>query len=231
MKVGIHQPHYFPWLGYLDKMAKVDVFVLLDEVQIEKGSNMYRNKLCTWDGQEKYITVAYDKKGCLDIPYSEIKVDNEVNWQERQINFICNNYKKSPYFNEINYHIGPLLRKKYTNLCEVTVDSVMLEKKLFDIKTKIVLQSELSYDRTLSSNELLIDLIKTVGGNYYLSGNGARKYMNVALFEQEGIHVEYQSFSYPVYSQPHSFVSNLSALDLLFNCGIDNARDLFWGID
>ena len=229
MKIGIHQPHYFPWLGYLDKMAKVDVFILLDEVQIEKGSNMYRNKLCTWQGQEKYVTVAYEKKGCLNIPFNRIAVDNSVEWQERQINFICNNYKKTPYFGEIYEHIEPILRKRYTSLCEVSMDTVLLEKKLFDIKTKIVMQSELSYDKTLIRNELLINLIKSVAGDYYLSGNGARKYMDISAFEDEGIHVEYQSFTYPAYSQAHEFVPNLSALDMLFNCGIEGAREIFWG--
>ena len=228
MKVGIHQPHFFPWLGYLDKMAKVDLFILLDDVQIEKGSNMYRNKLCTWDGQEKYITVAYEKKGCLDIPFNMIVIDNSVKWQERQRNFIENNYKKSPYYAEIYRYIEPVFEKNFSNLCEAVVESLMIEKRLFDIKTRIVNQSELSYDRSLYKNELLIDLIHSVGGDFYLSGNGARKYMDVKVFEKEGISVEYQKFIYPIYEQFHSFVPNLSALDILFNCGVDGAREVFW---
>lgn len=48
--VAMHQPHYFPWLGYLDKMAKADEFVVLDEVQFTDGSPMSRNKLLLFDG-------------------------------------------------------------------------------------------------------------------------------------------------------------------------------------
>src|SRR5262245_27234559 len=32
MKVAIHQPCFLPWLGYLDRMARSDLFILLDHV-------------------------------------------------------------------------------------------------------------------------------------------------------------------------------------------------------
>ena len=39
-------------------------------------------------------------------------------------------------------------------------------------------------------------------------------------FEQHGIAVEWQQYPHPVYPQLHgAFVPNLSALDLLLNCG------------
>jgi hypothetical protein len=31
MIVAIHQPSYLPWLGYLDRMARADVFVVLKD--------------------------------------------------------------------------------------------------------------------------------------------------------------------------------------------------------
>ena len=42
MIVAIHQPHYLPWLGYLHRMAQVDLFILLDHVQFERRN--YQNR-------------------------------------------------------------------------------------------------------------------------------------------------------------------------------------------
>lgn len=228
LKCAIHQPHYFPWLGYLNKMAKVDKFILLDEAQIEKGSNMYRNKLSTWDGVEKYITVAYKKKECLEKKFFEIEIDDMINWQERQRNFIFNNYKKSPYLDEVWEHIHQIFEKKYTTLNEVVLDTIFVEKELFNVKTEIVFQSDLGYNRRLRKNYLLIDLCKQIDADYYLSGNGAKKYMEIEPFTDEGIEMDFQKYIPIVYEQKHEFIPNLSALDLLLCCGVEQANRLFW---
>lgn len=227
-KVAIHQPHYFPWMGYLDKMAKVDKFILLDEVQIEKGSNMYRNKVATWDGKEKYLTVGYEKEGCLKRSFNQILIDDSIEWQKRQCDFIWNNYRKAEHFSEIWKVIEEIFDKKYLYLFDVLNDSIEIEKKLFGIDTEIILQSDVQHERDTYKNDLLISLCKAVGAEKYLSGNGAKKYMNVEMFEKSDIAVEYQNFKYPSYKQFEKFIPNLSALDILFHCGQEKAKKIFW---
>ena len=36
MIVAAHQPHFLPWLGYLDRMLRCDLFILVDHVQFER---------------------------------------------------------------------------------------------------------------------------------------------------------------------------------------------------
>jgi hypothetical protein len=56
MLVAIHQPNYFPWLGYLDRMAKADLFVVLDHVQFERRS--YQNRIqILLEGEPRWLTV------------------------------------------------------------------------------------------------------------------------------------------------------------------------------
>ena len=45
MILSAHQPSYLPWLGYLDKMAKADVFVVMDDLQYEKENFQNRNRV------------------------------------------------------------------------------------------------------------------------------------------------------------------------------------------
>lgn len=226
--VGIHQPHFFPWMGYLNKIAQSDVFIVLDEAQIEKGSNMYRNKLVTIQGIEKYITISYQKKDALLKKNNEIEIDKNVDWQQRQKSFLYENYKQTKYYDEIMGDIDHIYSKEYNKLIDVLNDSINYLLTSFGIKTKIVYQSTLEYDRFAKRNELLIELCKAVNCDCYLSGNSARKYMDINLFEHQGISVEFQEFKYPVYDQGKYWVPNLSSLDILFREGKEASKQLFW---
>lgn len=60
--VAIHQPHYLPWQGYIDKLDTADVFVVLDCVQYEKGGWQNRNRVKIPDGAH-WLTVPVKKNG------------------------------------------------------------------------------------------------------------------------------------------------------------------------
>lgn len=233
MKVAIHQPHYFPWFGYLNKMANVDKFILMDEVQITDGSNMYRHQLLSLKGDCKYITIPFLKNDYKKKAYNELLINKKINWQKNHINFIRENYQKSPYFSEIWEVISFIFEKEYQNVSEVTIDTIYLLKNIFEIPTNLILQSGLNYPKESKKNQLILDLCIAAGANYYLSGNGAKKYMELEPFLEKGISVEFQKFNMPNYFQFSStsdFIPGISSLDVLFNLGLEKSKELFWSL-
>jgi hypothetical protein len=77
------------------------------------------------------------------------------------------------------------------------------------------------------SNQLLVEMVKAVGGTAYLCGDGAAGYQEDEKFRDAGIDLIYQRFRHPVYQQrgTSEFKEGLSIIDTLMNCGFEATRD------
>ena len=227
---AIHHPHFFPWLGYFDKIAKSDTFVLLDDVQMEKGSYMNRNRIMNLDGSIAYITISGDKHGYLSKRYCDILTTNSEVWIEKHKNQIKNAYGKSAYFDDIWSRIETVYNKREETICAYAVNSIMAIRDALGIDNKIVLSSSISVPEGAKKNDLVLEICKAISADGYLSGNGARKYTDESSYEKAGIVLRYQKFAPPEYTHKNSkeFVPGLSVLDMLFSVGIEETRNLFW---
>jgi len=231
MKAAIHQPHYFPWLGYFDKMAKADVFVILDQVQLEKGSQMIRNRVIASNGNVKYLTISAETENYLQKEYLEIRTKDIETWTNNQKNAVKNYYRKADAYKEMMPIIDEFLSERYQTVCEWTCSSIGLIRELLKIETPLIKQSEILYDHSNRKSDLVYAICNALGADTYLSGRGGSLgYLDQGKFAKNNIRILFQEFQHPEYQQVSSaqFVPGISILDMLFNCGIDNTRKLFW---
>lgn len=226
MKLSIHQPSYFPWLGLLHKIAKSDVYMVMDDVQLSDSAYQNRNIFLTSNGKVKYLTISVDRKGYLNKKFRELLIADN-GWRQQHRNFILNNYRKHPGFCEVMPKLDLFFESEYETLCEAVVASMRLTMSMFDINTQVIFQSQMEYDEKSRKGDLVIDLIKASGADVYLSGRGAREYLDEAKFNQS-MRLEYDIFKHPVYKQKGAsdFVLGLSSLDALFNLGIAGGKNL-----
>ena len=61
MRVTIHQPEHFPYLGFFQKMQAADLFVILDDTQYTKENFQNRNKFLNKNGVEEWFTVELEQ--------------------------------------------------------------------------------------------------------------------------------------------------------------------------
>jgi WbqC-like protein family len=223
MILSIHQPAYFPWLGLLHKIAQSDVFLVMDEVQLSDSAFQHRNQFLTADGQTRYLSIPFVRKGYLDKPFREIAIA-APDWATRHRDFIRSNYGKHPFAGEIMPRLDDYFAAPYASLFDAVLASMRLAFDLLAVRAKVILQSSLDFDRGLRKGELVPALARAAGADCYLSGPGARAYLDEAAFG-DGLTLRYDRFAHPVYRQKNanSFVSGLSCLDLLFNVGSEAA--------
>jgi hypothetical protein len=217
MRVAIHQPQYLPWLGYFDKLDSADVFVILDTVQYKKHEWQNRNRIRTKgrDGWQ-WLTVPIIDRFPERIDLVEINGRND--WPRKHSHALELHYGKAPHWAPVGPELLALLQRPWARICDLNVAVLDLICRHLGITTRRVLASTL-----LARDEQtgrLIDLCRAVGGTQYLAGQGGQGYMDFGQFAAAGIGVQVQTYHHPEYPQRYTpFVSHLSVIDLLFNCG------------
>ena len=220
--LAVHQPNFLPWLGYFDKMASADVFVLIDDVQYVKQSVCNRSKIKNNMGEAVWLTIPVRISKGWDQNMNEIEMDYAQKWPVKVLNQIRGAYANAPYFKEHFEKIKDLITPEYPSLAALNIALIRYVKDVIGIATKVHVASELN-ENFGTKNDRNMNICKYFKGDTYLSGAGAKKYNDEALFRNHRISLRYHEFAHPVYPQINGpFLPNLSVIDLLFNCGPDS---------
>lgn len=222
--VGIHQPTFFPWLGYFNKIARADLFVVLDNVQFPKKGGTWANRVkLLINGQAAWVTMPVVRNYHGVRTYSEMLIDNASAWRERLLKTIHTNYHRAPFFEEVLPYLEGLVNNPSACLTEYNLSAIISLAKAFRIDvSKIILGSTLNVQG--SATDLLVSMVKEANGTAYLCGGGAGGYQEDDKFAAAGLDLIYQSFKHPVYEQVNAreFNSGLSVIDALMNCGFES---------
>jgi len=223
MLVAIHQLHYLPWLRYLDKIHRSDVFVVLDDIQFNKNGWQNRNKLKTSSGP---VTLTVPVRAKAQQKLNETYIHNEVDWRKKHWRTLEQNYRNAIYFDDYADFFEETYSRPWERLNDLNRHMLAFYLQALGIATSIVYSSDLRVPG--SATERLVNLIKAVGGTMYYSGPYAlESYLDSGLLEDAGIALELQEWHAPEYPQLHGpFVPDLSIVDLLLNCGPESLETL-----
>ncbi|HVA38728.1 MAG TPA: WbqC family protein [Candidatus Dormibacteraeota bacterium] len=227
-RLVVLQPSYLPWLGYLDQVARADVFVFYDDVQFDRHGWRNRNRIRT-PGEPGWSWLTIPVRLERDFPsILEVRIDPRMPWRRKHRRALELAYGRAGHLELLERYFGALFDGQEDRLAEVAMAGVRASAAAFGIETPVFRSSELGIggDR----NTRLLDLCRHFGATRYLSGAAARAYLDVELFTRNGIEVEWQEYAHPTYRQCFEpFVSHLSAVDALLSLGAEEARALFSG--
>lgn len=224
MLVAAHQPLFIPWIGYFDKICKVDKFVIADNVQFTTSGWIRKNSIKTSNGTTA-ITVPV--KQTLGTLIKDVIFDyNNRDWKTKHLKVFQHNYSRAKYYKSIMPEIREIYRKECNFLCEFNIQLIKYILNFLNIKTGILLASEIGV--VGHKNDLIIDICqKTHADSFMLGMGGSNVYADQNRIASAGIKIVPQNFVHPIYDQLWGpFISHLSILDLLFNEGAE-ARQYF----
>lgn len=223
MIVAAHQPSYLPSLSYLDKMAKSDLFVVMDDVPFEPNRFQNRQRIKVADG-DGWLTVPVAQQP--DARICAARIDTQVAWRRRTWLQIETHYGSAPFFDHYADDLRDTFSQRWERLIDLDMHLLELARGWLRVHVPIVRASSLGLDGT--GSERVVDLCRKAGAHAYLSGSGASGSLDAEHLGRSGIGVVWQHFDHPQHAQRYpelGFLPNLGFIDLLLNVGPD-ARDL-----
>lgn len=232
MNIVISQPMFFPWVGMFEQMRLADIYVNYDDVQFSKGSFTNRVQIKTAYGS-KWLTVPL-KEHRLGQCINEVKVDMSKNWQSKHFDQLAQAYQAAPFCEDMLALVEAVYEDSYSTIGQLAYASMIKSCQYFglDAGRRFVQVGDLAVHGTSSLR--VRDIIIALEGSRYVTGLGARHYLNHGIFEESNIRVEYMNYNKIPYPQLHgTFTPYVSILDLIANTGsrgIDyiSSQSIYW---
>ena len=185
--VAGHQPNFFPWFGYFEKMLKCDLFVHSDDVQFPKQS--YTNRVeIPIGGRSAFMTLPVRKGDNARIADKRYLKDPAV--MSKLVKTLRIILSGLPNFSDVEPVIAEFesawaLRRTVADF-NIYMNQYLASS--FGICTPCRRGTELGLDE-FYRNERLIERCRRLASHDYLCGQGADGYQDDTMLEEAGIRV------------------------------------------
>jgi len=212
--IAIQQPEHLPWIGFFNKMAQVDLYVYLDNVQFKRRYFENRNRISGTDGIH-WITVPVQTKGKFTQLIRDVAIDNSWNWRQKYLGTLSHAYAKAPYSQKVRDIVSPVIEAPCDILLDLNLKLIERLRNYFAITTPTICATELAVDE-FSGSDLILQICLKLKASVYVSGPDGRNYLDITAFQKKGVRVIFHDFQHPVYPrQGLAFCSHLSVVDAI----------------
>ncbi|TCV12745.1 WbqC family protein [Vibrio crassostreae] len=222
MKISIHQPYLFPYLGYIQLIYNSDIFVVYDDVTYIKGGHVNRNNILANGTIQRFSLPINGASSNLN--FNELSFNSNT---KKLIKTFEQSYSKAKNFKDIMPIIEDVINYKSRCVSELCLYSY---KRIFDylgIDKKLITSSSLEYDRSGDRTEKVLSICKVLEGDEYINAYGGIELYTSTDFDREGIKLSFLKKNSVQYSQNiENFEDNLSIIDVLMNNSIEEVKQL-----
>ena len=221
MKVGIMQPYFLPYLGYISLIKHTDVFILFDPVQFIRHGWIERNRVLKQNEGWIYIQVPLLKYE-RDTLIKDIFIDDTQNWKSRILSQIQPYKKIAPNYFKVKNLIDELFSEDFHTIVSLNKHSLELICEYLGFKKELLVfsQMNLEIEQPKAPDEWALNICKAMHGvtEYWNPPDGI-SFFDKTKYDRANINLKFQKINLMEYNQKREqFESGLSILDvLMFN--------------
>lgn len=230
LRIAGIQPGYLPWLGYFDQMQRVDAFVLADELQFSTSHWAHRNRVLGPDGVHWLTLPTCSRSGDR---IDQVELDATNPWALKHLRTLRHFYGRGVDARQTLDDFEGSVMPQATRLTQASLPTIRFLAERLQVRTPLLLSSELGLEQFYGERfperpgpcQRIIAYMDALGATELLEGEAGQAYIDPVMFAAAGKRVIFHRYQHPTYPQLHTstFVSHLSAMDLLLNVGPDEA--------
>lgn len=222
MRLAIMQPYFFPYIGYFQLIAAVDMFIMYDNIKYTKKGWINRNRMLL-NGKDVVFSLPLKRDSdYLDVCERELATDFNP---EKLLNQFKGAYRRAPYFPQTLPLLEQIVRHEDTNLFSFLHNSIVKTCEHLGISTEIRISSGIDIDHSLSNQDKVLALCDAVGADNYVNAIGGMELYSRETFLKRGIQLNFirsKPFEYAQFGD--EFVPWLSIIDVMTFNPIDTIR-------
>ena len=215
-RLAIMQPYFFPYIGYFQLIAAVDLFIVYDNIKYTKKGWINRNRMLQNGKGVMFSLPLKSDSDYLDVFERELAPDFN---RDKLLNQFKGAYRHAPYFAQTFPLIEQVVRYEDMNLFRFLHHFIVKTSEHLGITTEIWMSSDIAIDHGLKNQDKVLALCEAVGATTYVNAIGGMELYSKETFREQGIDLKFiqsRAFEYPQFGDV--FVPWLSIIDvMMFN--------------
>lgn len=227
VRAAIMQPYFFPYIGYFQLIAAVDLFVVYDNIKYTKKGWINRNRMLQNGKDMMFSLPLKGGSDSLDIRERELAADFN---RDKLLNQIMDTYRRAPHFAGTLPLVEQIVRHEDHNLFGFIHHSISRTCEHLGITTEIRVSSTIDINHGLKSQDKVLALCSAIGADTYINPVGGTKLYSRNTFAERGIALKFLQSGLIEYSQfGEEFVPWLSIIDVLMFNSLDTIKTCILG--
>ena len=223
MRLAIMQPYFFPYIGYFQLIAAVDLFIVYDNIKYTKKGWINRNRMLQNGKDVMFSLPLKHDSDQLDVCDRELATDFN---RDKLLNQFKGSYSRAPYFSQTLTLIEQIVLHHDTNLFRFLHHCIIKTCEYLGIATEIRISSGIAIDHDLKNQDKVLALCAALGASTYVNAIGGRELYSKETFRERGVELKFiqsKPFEYPQFGD--EFVPWLSIVDVMMFNSVETIKE------